>query len=129
MSQAPSIPPSIYNIHPLGDHPTDEQMDFILSRSGREEQKAFGRLSFASAMGILRASMTGDRSQIEATERDILSFAKTQAERISRTPRESSSTAAPSSQPRTGQGPVKDVVNDTQDGASTKAPETANDQE
>jgi len=99
-------------------------MDFVRRRFGPRAEEDFRGLSQLSTA----VCDTGDRFLMRSVNGQLLSLFQEEAEKMWRRHKEASQTAAASSQPKTGQGSPTDA-GQTQDGASTKAPETANHQE
>jgi hypothetical protein len=128
LSRPPS-PPSLANIHPLSEDPTRDQLKFIQTKFNKKSRRAFDHLTRKTCEALLSL----DRSRIEGVNNESWKLHAEEAERISRQSRKASQTSGPSSQPRqpsqpkTGQG-LPTETDQTQDGASTKAPETAHEQ-
>ena len=122
-SSRPPSPPSLANIHPLGDDPTEEQKSFIQSHFDLDAERDFRRLRRQTNIELHHALKTADGSGLVATNSATHSLYVTEAERISRIG-EASRTDAASSQSKTGQGPLIEL-DQTQDGTSAKSTGTA----
>lgn len=118
--QAPSrppSPPSFANIYPLSRQPTEEQYDFIESHFETREEITLLNQEIYEAMGSKALP------RLDAANKAARRMWEREARKVSLLGSQPSQTAAPSSQ-RTGPDAPTDA-DQTQDGASTKAPETA----
>jgi hypothetical protein len=119
----PHSPPSLANIYPLGENPTQKQLSFIRSHFEDTTRADFDRLSQQSANEAIAAFYTRDNSRLVATNNAMQRFYDKEAKRISQIG-EASRTEAASSQSKTGQGPLIEL-DQTQDGTSAKSTGTA----
>jgi hypothetical protein len=118
-ASSPPSPPSFANIYPLSRKPTEEQYDFIESHFKKAARREITLLN----QEIYEAMGSKNLPRLDAANKAARRMWEREARKVSLLGSQPSQTAAPSSQ-RTGPDTPTDA-DQTQDGASTKAPGTA----
>ena len=123
MSDAPSVPPTVDNIHPLSAKPSQAELSFITDRFNADSRKEFSRLEEGGTLALMHFLETGVFSEIAENDAESRTFLEREAKKIWTSAKDASSTAAPQSQSETDQSPTAngDRTDDTRTGASGTA--------
>ena len=123
MSDALSVTPTVDNIHPLSEKPSQAELSFITDRFNADSRKEFSRLGERGLRAAVYSVLTGDFSELEIIDAESRTVLQREAKRIWTSAKDASSTAAPQSQSETDQSPTAngDRPDDTATGASGTA--------